>query len=319
MRNRSSAVLVAALLVLAGVAVADAVRGTGEPQTTRSTRMRPVTTSPPTTPAEALADARLAGVLYATVRRGDVCDFQAIALPELAATTLFPVRACRLRVSPDLERVAFGAACPARRIDLHEIESDELVALDGCAPAWRPDGRLTFVRAGDVVVAERAECAVEGGCVSVALSDEELAAALQPLFDVRFANRFLLREIAWFTSTRLIAVVRGLPRREEFVVTFERDRLVGRPDVFAPSFARLRVLPRAEEAIVATVNGFSAVRADGQFLGRRSPGDVRAIAYSPDERAFAAASPGNVCFYRSGRTNFDVACLPVDAADAEWR
>ena len=94
---------------------------------------------------------------------------------------------------------------------------------------------------------------------------------------------------------------------------------VASASVFAPNFLHLRVLPRRREAVVATVNGFSAVRPDGEFLGRRSTGDVRALGYAPDEEAYATATTGEVCFYRSGFTTRNVACLPLEAADLEWR
>lgn len=320
MRERGTALLVGALILLAGLAVADAVQksdlGDGEAAT------RPAgPTSAETTdrrerdPRAVLAEAGIEGGLYATVAEDAACEFQAISLPELVTVHLFRAPACGFDVAPDERRVAFGPPCPAERAFVLALGGDTYREHAGCAPTWRPDGRLTYVRRGNVVATD-AGCAAPD-CLTTIETTRRVAAALQPLLAADLANRFTLREIGWFEQTRFVAVVSARPSHQEFVAVFDDGRLVADPTIFARSFVRLRVLPGRDEATVTSRAGIELVRSNGEYGGSRPPRGARAVAYAPDQRAYAAATSDEVCFYRAPAAR--IACIPLDAADLEWR
>ncbi|MBW3593034.1 MAG: hypothetical protein KY396_05020, partial [Actinobacteria bacterium] len=268
MRGRGTALIVAALVVLAGIAVADEVRDVG--RTDDGAANRAVTTTVrETTTAEpepdlrtALADAGAGGVVYATVAEDVACELHAIALPDLATRRLVRAPACRFDVSPDERHVAFGSSCPAaERAFVLGLESDASFVLEGCSPAWRPDGRLTYVRRGDVVTRNGFGCG-KRACVKTLVRGRALASTLDPFFGDDFAASFVLREIGWLSRRRLVAVVAARPSRQEFVAVFEDGRIVGEPVVFARSFVQLHVLPQRRRAAVTSRNGVELVGAD---------------------------------------------------------
>ena len=80
-----------------------------------------------------------------------------------------------------------------------------------CAPAWRPDGELTFIRGGDVVTA--------GG--EVLVRDLTCRPPLVLLAATRDG-----RALAWLTDTRLAAILRGRSRfgGGDLLVFAEGDR-----------------------------------------------------------------------------------------------
>jgi hypothetical protein len=328
MRSRGTALLVAGLVLLAGIAVADALRGRygGDDAATRPepTVREPTATAAEPDPRAELADADVAGVLYATVAEDAGCAFQAIRLPDLSTAHLFRAPACRFDVSPDGRRIAFGSPCPAERTFVFELESDVSFAHAGCSPAWRPDGRLTYVRQGDVVAVATPGCS-DRRCGTTLVSARQLASALDRRFDDDFATRFALREIGWFTRRRLVAVVAARPSQQEleqdleqgFAFVLEEGRLTAEP-VVARSFVQLHVLPRRRHAAVSSRSGIEIIGPDANVYGETlPPGGARALAYAPDENAHAVAASSDVCFYRaSGET---IACVPLNAADLEWR
>jgi hypothetical protein len=303
MRGRSTWLLLAALIGLGLVATVDALRGGDrEPE-----RGRGVAT---TSPAADLRRADVTGVLYFTVRSGGGCRLRALALPSLQDAASFELEWCRFDVSPAGNVVA-GPPCPGRTFEIRSV--DELSSgFQGCAPAWKPNGDLTFVRDGDVLTPE-GDVLVEDVAVFARLSFPD-------------GSRLYVREMAWLTETRFVLVVRGTgvhPDLRDVVVLVEDGSRLSGGELNA---SRVHVSRRAQQIFVA-YPGSGLVVYDQRGTVRspesRFPfGDIAAAADSPDGRWIALARPGNVCIYEPveprPREEFPVACLPFDAVDLAW-
>lgn len=303
MRGRSTWLLLAALIGLGVVATVDALRGRDrDPEGGRGVAT--------TSPAADLRRADVAGVLYFTVRSGGGCRLRALALPSLQDTASFELEWCRFDVSPAGNVVA-GPPCPGRTFEIRSV--DELSSgFQGCAPAWKPNGDLTFVRDGDVLMPE--------GDVLV----EDVAVFARSSFPD--GSRLYVREMAWLTETRFVLVVRGTgvhPDLRDVVVLVEDGSRLSGGELNA---SRVHVSRRAQQIFVA-YPGSGLVVYDQRGTVRspesRFPfGDIAAAADSPDGRWIALARPGNVCIYEPmeprPREEFPVACLPFDAVDLAW-
>jgi hypothetical protein len=186
--------------------------------------------------------------------------------------------------------------------------------LSGCAPAWRPDGELTFIRDGDVVTA--------GGEVLV----RDLARAGHPWFSRR--RPVTVRALAWLTETRLAAILRGRSRfgGHELLVFAEGRRAFSGGEV--TEGASLYVdRPRQEVWIAhpgddSSPPGTTVYTRSGAFL-RTTPfrANVNAFATASD-RWFALGRPDNICIHERRnpppREEFPLTCLPWDVVDLAW-
>ena len=320
MRGRGTAVLVAALVLLAGAAIVDALRESGIGGGGATTSEAPSTRAAPTTPAEPdprplLADAEIEGVLYATVAEDAGCEFQAIRLPNLATAHYFRAPACRFEISPDERHVAFGSPCPADRVYVVDLDADTSLSLEGCSPAWRPDGRLTYLRRDALVALDAPDCA-RRGCLTTLASARDLTAELERRLGVRPGSA-AVRQIGWFTPRRLVAVVSAATPRRELVAVLHGRRILAYRAVVARSFMQLQVLPFRREASVTSADRIRFVRASGEYGGSAAPVGARAVAVAPSEDHYVATSSGQGCFYLIPRAA--PVCIPLEAADLEWR
>lgn len=304
MRGRSTWLLLAALIGLGLVAAVDALRGGDrEPE-----RGRGVAT---TSPAADLRRADVTGVLYFSVRSEGGCRLRALALPGLQDAASFDLEWCRFDVSPNGNVVA-GPPCPGRTFEIRSV--DELSSgFQGCAPAWKPGGELTFVRDGDVLTPD-----------GEILFDSLARLARNPFPGERPVLLRYVREMAWLTDTRLVAVLRN-PTGDvaDIVMIFESGRAV--PGAFLPAGSGVYVSREAQEILVAyPTAGVGVYNRRGVIVSqaRFTFPDLAAVAESPDGRWIALARPGNVCIYPEieppPRERFPVACLPFDAVDLAW-
>jgi hypothetical protein len=298
---RGNALLVAALIAVGLAATVDALRGGGrEPE-----RGRGIAT---TSPAADLRRADVTGVLYFSVRSENGCRLRALALPGLQDAASFELEWCRFDVSHE-GNVAAGPPCPGRTFELRSV--DELSSgFQGCAPAWKPNGDLTFVRDGDVVTPDGEM--LFGNLARRAFPGE------RPVL-LRY-----VREMAWLTDTRLVAVLRN-PTGDvaDVVVIFVSGRAL--PGDSLPAGSSVYVSREAQEIFLAyPTAGVGVYDRRGAFLSqsRFTLPDIGAVAVSPDGRWVALARPGNVCIYRETkpppRERFPVACLPNNAVDLAW-
>jgi hypothetical protein len=133
-----------------------------------------------------------------------------------------------------------------------------------------------------------------------------------------------VREMAWLTDTRLVAVLRN-PAGDvaDIVMVFEGGRAI--PGDFIPAGSSVYVSREPQEILVAyPTAGVGVYDRRGVFLSqnRFTFPDIGAVAGSPDGRWVALARPGNVCIYEETdpppRERFPVTCLPFDAVDLAW-
>jgi hypothetical protein len=280
-----NALLVAAALALGGLAVADALRGGQAPH-------RAVAAPRFAAAAAALGQARVTGTLYFADAS---CRLRALRLPELVPVPVPEARSCGVVVAPrPLTSASWSlwrpgsrlvAFCRAGRVLVRAARGPTLPFIAGCAPAWAPDGSLDFVRQGSVV---------------------QFVAHGRAEVIVPRPRDGPVRTIAWVG--RLLAVVVGDRLRLLEGTAQVAERRLATP------IARLRPSPRGT---------WLAVRAGAETLVldrrlRRRPLEAgSAVAWSPDERWIAIATPGAVRVVRSrgGRT----VTLPLLARDLAWR
>jgi hypothetical protein len=304
MRGRSTWLLLAALIGLGVVAALDALRGgDGEPE-----RVGGVAT---TSPAADLRRADVRGVLYFTIRSENGCRLRALALPSLQDAASFELEWCGFDVSPE-GTVASGPPCGGRggHVDVFGTPEDPPATFAGCAPAWKPNGDLTFIRHGDVVTP-----------TDVLVRD----AARVARFALGEGSRLAVQQLAWLSDVRLAAVVSTRAVVSHVVVMVEDGRPVSEP-IFTAAGATIHVSQNGREIFVGGGRdfGFQVFDRRGAFVSgsRFSFPDVAAVADSPDGRWIALARPNNVCIYPviepPAREQFPVTCLPFDAVDLAW-
>jgi hypothetical protein len=307
---RGTALLIAAVVALGIAATVDALRNgddeeaAPEPTTTRRVEVAPSS-------ADELRAAGVSGTVFFTVRVDEGCELHALRLPALQEIGSFLFDLCRFDISSEGTIVA-GPRCPGRAIEVREVGAvgGSTDHFRGCAPAWKPNGELTFVRDGDVVTPTKTLVR------NVARFARNALGA---------GSRLSVRQLAWLTSTRVAALVASHDDVPDVVVMVERGRQVSEP-IFVGGGSEFYVSQRSQEILIADRGfGVQVYGRDGRFLSanRFTFNDVGAVAESPEGRWVALARPGNICIYDDKeprpRIRAPVACLPFDAIDLAWR
>jgi hypothetical protein len=188
--------------------------------------------------------------------------------------------------------------------------------FQGEAPAWRPDGTLTYFADGAVR---------EWPSGDVVLSQRDLVRALRP-FDglaTRF-DRFRVREAAWLDGRRLAAILAadGPEGRMDMLAIYDGREL----DAFTfdgpGGFSELRTSPGGGYVAARSTGGRDAdfvMIESGRELNTPRIVGYRALAWSPDERWVAIAAEGGVFVYRPGAPGPPELELDLDANDLAWR
>jgi hypothetical protein len=161
MRRVSTVVIVGALLALGGTALVSAFLGDGDEEGAIAPR-EARTTSAPVESTEGLA-ARLAaegasGVLYFT---DEACRLTALRIPSLESASAPAWTQCEFSISPVDRRVApsgtvwgpegtVAANEQDGNITLSSADPPKTITFPGAAPAYRPDGTLTFYEKGKI-------------------------------------------------------------------------------------------------------------------------------------------------------------------------
>ncbi len=313
MVGRWTALVVAGVMLLVAVGIGDAILGEDGPAG-RAGPGRPdaKTTAPeqePRTVSERLDQSGVRGLLYATVRRGVGCQVLVIALPTLNRSILGGLKTCRIRVSPT-GLVAGGTPCGGRAARFSSQTQVGIRRLRGCAPAWRPDGRLTFVNARGDVVELVEPCASVKPCLRVVVPQREIP---RPP-----------RDLAWIDQRRLAILVGGASALGRSLAVFEEGRLVSNPEPCCPVRDYLRaaggLLLLPSDIAPGSVLGFDA---RGRLSSRTALppflADGLAYATSADNRWVASTLGDTIQIYSLAEERPpDSVALDLRAVDLGW-
>lgn len=212
------------------------------------------------------------------------CRFALDAADEALAETISVAPGGQLRATCRDGRLAvFGSQGPTADIP------------DACAPAWMPDGTLTFIRAGELWQGTR----------------EPRRLITRAELHGMFGRDASLEEVAWFDDQRIWAVVRV--GSTDVIALMTASQLV-----FSPTFTAQRI-----EGLQVSGTGMVAARTESGIVffdggGRRAlsfPG-ARAVAWAPGNLVAAVATPRQVLFVAP--VSREVVSLALDVEDLEW-
>ena len=311
----------AALALLAagviGAAVADSIRKSGHRRGTVTHAVKPRPEADVRLAGRAAIAARLereaaSGVLYFV---DPACRLRALRLPALEPAPAPRDGGCRALVSASTappgwslwsRDTPLAAYCRRGRVIVSGSVGEPLPMIGGCAPAWRPDGSMTYVRRGSIVQFPRT------GRARVVRSHDQLALALEGVPALHGTRGWRATDVAWLGPTRFAIVARR--RGEAVSAVFAGRRIVALARVQRGA-SELSASPRGTY-LVLRVNGRSQVYRIAREGLRpvRSFGAPVAIAWSPDERWRAVATSDALVLARAGKR----IVLPLRALDLAW-
>jgi hypothetical protein len=304
----------AAVLAVGAAAVADALHGQLEDASSPSAPGfdRVARIVPPGVPAGFMG-----AVYYSDAADG--CRLHALALPGFAGKPPPKFRGCFFSLSPDGETaLASDAVWSAEgglvaipdehSFELASTDSSHALHVEGTAPAFKPDGTLTYVRDGDLVE-WTTRCELRDGLFTLP-GDNATARC------VRVLSRAPVRSVAWLSNSRFAAIT----ARGRLVIA-EAGRVVIRRSL--PSGRGRHVEPSARGTfftlwIDGRLTG-AFDRAGRQIAFPRVPG-VRSVAWAPSERwALLATVRGAVYLFRPNTLEARLRRLDIVARDVAWR
>jgi hypothetical protein len=284
-------IIVGAVVILVAVAAADALRP-GPPEAERKAE-RPI-------PDE------LNGVLVAA--RAD-CSARGVSLPESREQPLRRPVDCDGAVwSSDH---TLNASCSREFTTVASLDSGQLLRLRGCSPSWRPDGAVSVVHDGDLVIARRR------GRPFVFLSRAELAADLTG--EVPGGRAYELQEVAWHGTDAFAGIVAGPKPSQRAVVYYAPDGVTSVIPERGQRISGVRVSPLGNIAFARSQAGREYVMVDpaGNEIPLPRIRNARAIAWSDDERWVALATRTATFIARTG-TRRVVMRLALGGETLEW-
>ena len=159
--------------------------------------------------------------------------------------------------------------------------------IGGCAPAWRPDGSMTYVRRGAIVQFPRV------GRAQVLRSRNQLSDALARFHALRGPSGWRVTSIAWLASTRFAVLAHSGTRR--VIAVFAGRKIVGLRQRVPAGLSELRASPRGD-LLVLRGRGRVVVYSTRMRALPRVPGfaNAAAVAWSSDERWHALARAGEI-------------------------
>jgi hypothetical protein len=331
MARRGTWLVVAALAAIGLAAAVDALRGEGaaDPRSAPGTTSEATTTeaTPAADEPEAGTDL-LGGTLYYT---DEACELHAVRLPTLAAAEAPGWDECGFVLSPDGTR-ASGAGSgwdphsdprigrlfqvAGGRIQVSSNLGPEGEPIRGTAPAWRPNGRLTYFADGSLREL--------GGGVLLGPNDLARAVRAHPeVPDAGRVGRVVVRETAWLDETRVALILSarvGAGRPEDMLAVYDGRRLTAAGHGFLGRLSDLRTSPGGGFLAARVGDGrFVLLESDGGPIPAPSVTGYRAIAFAPDDRWAAVAVSGSVLVFRLGVVPMRVRRLPIAANDLAWR
>jgi hypothetical protein len=317
-RSRGGRLATAAIAVLgigvAGAAIADSVRtytSGKQPQTVA--RLPDVVIPQRSELAASLRTGGLDGVLYFVDTH---CELHAMHLPALEAVPAPRGGACRALVSPATappgwslwpRNSALAAWCERRHVIVSAAAGPRLPMIGGCAPSWRPDGSITYVRRGAIVQFPRAGRAV------VLRSSEQLIRAIEARPEARRESGWQVRRVAWLAPSRFAVVASAAGK--DVLVVFDGRRITGVTTRIPAGVEELRASPRGNFVVGRTATALQVYDARRSTLPRVWRfGSPAAIAWSRDERWVALAHSNSIVF----RQGAERLVIPLTALDLGW-
>jgi hypothetical protein len=329
MRGKATWLAVAAVVAVALAAGLDALRGEPTLEPAVETRAEPPAGSPATTPVPhaPATGAAFAGTLYYT---DESCELRALDLSDSTPAEAPNWDECSFVLSPDGRRVSGEGSgwdpYSDTRIGRVFQSGDGLIQVStnrgpegepfaGEAPAWKPDGTLTYFADGAVR---------EWPSGDAVLSQRKLLQELRRSSVPGLAgfSGVRVREAAWLDQRRLVAIlsVEGPSGSWDMLTSFE-DGAIQVAEVETPGrFADLRASPGGAY--------FAARRGqDGLIMAEPDRGEVdapslvgyRTIAWSPDDRWAAVATDAGVLVFQPGAQGPPELEFDLDARDLGWR
>jgi len=314
-RRLASAVVVAAVAAVAVAAIVDAVRPRPAPALDR----------------EAAAQLAELGVTGTLVYTDPGCGLRALSLPSLTPARLpdgIDV-GCEISVSPDGSHVAGAGArwspderqyaiCRGTRVDVVDAAGGPARgSFTGCAPAFRPDGMLTFARDGAIREARLSQILVPRRELARAAvnypnapwqTDRVTLRRIPPQLE-----QLLVRDLSWLSQREVAALIEvryvdGLPETSTMIAGFVRGTLAWQKTYFS-RLDRLVVSPGEDVLGEPAPRPFPFVTSRLELAG---PFD-----WSPDGRLLAVGTRASVFVV-------DVASqrlvrIPVTVRDLAWR
>jgi hypothetical protein len=278
------------------------------------------------------------GVLYYT---DELCRLRAVRLPAFTPAAAPEWDECGFSYSPDGAAVmgsgvvwqsqgALRAAGIGGLVYVVLEPSGAEYRFTGAAPAFRPNGTLTFIRDGAIVEAiPRCRLGAPGAwCEGVLMTRGDLVGPLKARPEV--VDAAVPKAVAWLTETRLIAAVGFGGRRDEMIAVYEGKTLIRTISGFGGRVAELLVSPGRSYAAarLERPSGFVLLDADGEpfileeiqrdFSGRPPFTGGRALTWSPDDAWTAIARRETIVFFRMGPERPDVVHVPLVAHDLAW-
>lgn len=299
-----------------GAAVADSIGKSVSTEHARSTQAPPpahVALPNRSALASALRRGGAGGVLYFV---DDTCRLHAIHVPALTATAAPRGVACRALVSPATappgwslwpRDTPLAARCERQRVVVSATAGPALPMIGGCAPAWRPDGSITYVRRGAIVQFPRV------GRAQVLRSRNQLSAALARFPSLRGTSGWRVTSIAWLASTRFAVLARSKTRSA--IALFAGRQIVGLRQRLPAGLSELRASPLGDFLVLRGRGRIVVYSTRSQALPR-SAGFAKAVAvaWSSDERWHALARAGGIVLVGPGAR----LTLRVRARDLAW-
>ena len=257
---------------------------------------------------------RASGVLYFV---DSACRLHALRLPSLAATPAPRDGGCRALVSPASappgwslwpRNTPLAARCDEhRRVIVSAAAGPSLPMIGGCAPAWRADGSMTYIRRGAIVQFPRT------GRAQVLRSRSQLAGALEGLPALRGVGGWHAIRVAWLSPARF-AVLASNGSRTALAV-FSGRRVVALKARLPSRVTELRGSPRGSYVVLGTAGGVRVYDARRRDLPRvRRFGILVSVAWSSDERWRAVAQEQRVLLVGPHVS----VVLPLRALDLAW-
>jgi hypothetical protein len=330
MRRGATVLVVVAVSAIALAAGWDALRGGDDPAA--QPEERPVTSTEPedegagSVPLVDDDEDAIGGVLYYT---DDDCRLNAATLPDIRPTDAPNWDDCEFTLSPDATRVgdestAWDPHSDPRRgrlfregdgtIQIATNAGPEGEPFPGSAPAWRPDGTLTYFADGEIRDWPNGSTVVPASRLRMVVTEHRNAPDLPDAYGVDEVT-----EHYWLDQDRLVALVRARPRAGpelNLVAVFDDGLPFAATDFFS-EIEGLWVSPFGTYYAVLT-DTLGLYDFNGNLLPAPQVEGARAVTWSPDEDRIAVASDAGVYVFTPGSAE-PVERFDVVAHDLDWR